>query len=323
MNDENKRFYYKQDRLKQLRAFCHAARTQNISRAAEQLSLSQPTVSLQVKALENQLATRLFERRGPRIALTPEGQALLELASPLVEGLDNLPSAFAERRGQIASGELDIAAGESTILYLLPKYIVRFSAQYPNVQLRIHNVTGRDGLAQLRADAVDFAVGPMLDLPADIVFHQIFAFQTRLVTPREHPLAELNEVTLADISQYGLILPPRHLNTRGIVDLVFKQHGLAYSVKMEVGGWEVVKKYVQSGLGISIVSGLCLTDEDDLFSAPLAKYFPERRYGVVLRQGRYVSPAAKRFIRLMDPKFDLTHIRNTQLPKAGTLQPAQ
>ena len=305
MSQVTPRFYYKQNRLKQLRAFCHAARAQSISRAAEQLSLSQPSVSLQVKALEDELGAMLFERKGPRISLTPEGQALLELASPLVEGIDNIPAAFAERRGDVSTGELDIAAGESTILYLLPRYIARFSAQYPEVQLRIHNVTGRDGLAALRADAVDFAVGPMLDLPADILFHRIFEFQTALIAPNDHPLRLRQPVRLEDISPHGLILPPRHLSTRGIVDLVFKQHALSYSVKMEVGGWEVVKKYVRSGLGISIVSSLCLTPEDQLFSTSLEQYFPGRSYGVVLRRGRFLSPAAKRFIRLMDPGFDL------------------
>ena len=88
------RFYYKQNRLKQLRAFCHAVRTLSISKAAERMHLSQPTVSLQIKALERELGTVLFERRGPRIALTPEGGALYELSSPLVEGIDNLPDAF-------------------------------------------------------------------------------------------------------------------------------------------------------------------------------------------------------------------------------------
>lgn len=308
MSKEGKRFYYKQNRLKQLRAFCHAARAQSISKAAEQLFLSQPSVSLQVKALEEELHTTLFERKGPRIALTPEGRVLLELASPLVEGMDSISTAFAERRGQIADGELDIAAGESTILYLLPHFIERFSAQYPNVQLRIHNVTGRDGLVQLRADAVDFAVGPMLDLPADILYHPIFEFQTTLIAPLTHPLASIENVTLEDISPFGLILPPQHLSTRGIVDLVFKQHGLDYRIAMEAGGWEVVKKYVKSGLGVSIVSGLCVHPEDELFSTSLSQYFPGRSYGVVLRRGRFITPAAKRFIRLMDPRFDVTRI---------------
>ena len=67
-----------------------------------------------------------------------------------------------------------------------------------------------------------------------------------------------------------------------------------------------MKKYVKSGLGVSIVSGLCVNPEDELFSASLEDYFPGRSYGVVLRRGRFMTPAAKRFIRLMDPSFDVT-----------------
>lgn len=301
MSSEPSRFYYKQSRLKQLRAFCHAAQANSISRAAERLSLSQPTVSLQVRALEDELAVTLFERRGPRISLTPEGEVLYQLAVPLVEGIDNLSNAFAERLGQVASGELNIAAGESTILYILPRFMKRFSAQYPGIRVRLHNVTGRDGLAQIRADEVDFAVGSMLDLPADIEYRPAFSFDTVLITAKSHPLASQEQPSLRAIGRYGLILPPRHLSTWHVVDLVFQQHGVPFQVTLEAGGWEVIKRYVELNLGISIVSGLCITGRENLAVRPLGRYFPKRTYGVVLRRGKFLSPAAKRFIRMMEP----------------------
>jgi DNA-binding transcriptional LysR family regulator len=299
MDSSNKRFYYKQNRLKQLRAFCYAAQANSISKAAERMFLSQPSVSLQVRALEDEMSITLFERRGPRIELTPEGQVLYELSSPLVEAIDNLPVAFAERCGNMDSGELDIAAGESTILYILPRFTQRFAARYPGIKLRLHNVTGRDGLSQLRADEVDFAVGSMLDFPDDISYQPIFTYDTMLITPRDHPLARRKQVTLKDISPHGLILPPRHLSTWRVVDLVFQQHDLPYQVTLEAGGWEVIKRYVELGMGISIVSGLCLTGEDNVAAISLEKYFPKRTYGVVLRRGRFLSPAARRFIEMM------------------------
>ena len=295
----SRRFYYKQNRLKQLRAFCYAAQAQSISKAAERLFLSQPSVSLQVRALEQEMDITLFERKGPRISLTPEGQVLYELASPLVDGIDHLSEAFAERRGDMDSGELNIAAGESTILYILPELMAGFADHYPGIRLRLHNVTGRDGLAQLRADEVDFAVGSMLEVPDDISYEPIYTYDTVLITAKDHPLAELTQPTLEDISPYGLILPPRHLSTWGVVDLVFQQHGLDYKVTLEAGGWEVIKKYVERGLGVSIVSAICLTEKESLAVRPLGSYFPSRSYGVVLRRGKFLSPAAKRFIEMM------------------------
>jgi len=303
MESSGKRFYYKQNRLKKLRAFCYAAQAKSISKAAERMFLSQPSVSLQVRALEQELGVDLFERRGPRIHLTPEGEVLYALASPLVEGMDTLPATFAESCGNLDSGQLDIAAGESTILYILPRFMQAFAREYPGIQLRMHNVTGRDGLSQLRANAVDFAVGSMLEVPDDIDYRPIFSYDTVLITSPDHPLASKRTLTLDDISPHGLILPPRHLSTWRVVDLVFQQHNVPYKVTLEAGGWEVIKKYVALGLGVSIVSSICLSESDELCVAPLGKYFPKRTYGVVLRRGKFLSPAARRFIAAMAPKF--------------------
>ncbi|HEV7490453.1 MAG TPA: LysR family transcriptional regulator, partial [Rhodanobacteraceae bacterium] len=102
------RFYYKGSRLKQLRAFCMIAKLGTLSRAAEALFLSQPSVSLQLSALEKELGARLVERRRRRVALTREGQALYELALPLVEGLDSLDQQFRALNAGPAGRELNL-----------------------------------------------------------------------------------------------------------------------------------------------------------------------------------------------------------------------
>jgi DNA-binding transcriptional LysR family regulator len=295
--------YYKQNRLKQLRAFCYAAQTGSISEAAERVFLSQPTVSLQVQALEREMATVLFERRGPKIRLTPEGEILYHLAQPLVEGMDKLKEAFAACCGRLESGVLNIAAGESTILYILPEPLRRFTEAHPGINVKLQNVTGRDGLALLRADEVDFAVGSMLEVADDISYQPVVTYAPTLITPLAHPLAGKERVTLADISPYGLILPPRHLSTWRMVDLVFGQHGLSYHVTLEAGGWEVIKKYVELGLGISIVTAVCLTGTERVACIPLSEYFPHRSYGIVQRRGKFLSPQAKRFLEMMNQIF--------------------
>jgi DNA-binding transcriptional LysR family regulator len=295
--------YYKQNRLKQLRAFCFTARTGNISEAADQLFLSQPSVTLQIKALEREMDITLFERRGPHIALTPEGAILYRLAAPLVEGMDTLKESFAAHYGKLEVGELNIAAGESTILYILPEPIKRFAETYPKIKLKLHNVTGRDGLAMLRANEADFAVGSMLEVPEDIVYYPSITFDPMLITALNHPLAGKEKIRLEEISPYGLILPPRHLSTWRMVDLVFNQQNIPYHVSLEAGGWEVIKKYVEMGLGISIVTDLCLGENERLAKMPLGHYFPKRSYGVVMRKGKFLSPQAKQFIDMMDPGF--------------------
>ncbi len=295
--------YYKQNRLKQLRAFCHAAQTGSISQAAERIYLSQPTVSLQIQALEREFDTVLFERRGPKIKLTSEGETLYKLAQPLVEGMDKLRETFSAACGKLESGELNIAAGESTILYILPEPLRRFAERFPGIRLKLHNVTGRDGMTMLRADEADFAIGSMLEVPDDVTYEPVVNYGPALITPLGHPLADKSRVTLKDISPYGLILPPHHLSTWRMVDLVFEQHNASYKVTLEAGGWEVIKRYVENGMGISIVTDLCLTGDEKVVKIPLGEYFPDRSYGIVLRRGKFISPQSKRFLEIMREVF--------------------
>ena len=297
--------YYKRNRLKQLRAFCHAARAGSISAAAETLYLSQPSVSLQIQALERELGLVLFERRGPQIKLTPEGELMYQLAHPLVDGMDKLDETFAAHHGKLESGELNIAAGESTILYVLPGPLKKFAESYPKIRLKLHNVTGRDGLAMLRADQADFAVGSLIEVPEDIEYHPVVSYHPALITPLDHPLATKKQVTLEEISPYGLILPPRHLSTWAMVDFTFRNHNVNYHVSLEAGGWEVIKKYVELGLGISIVTDVCLAGNERIARVPLDRYFPMRSYGIVSRKGRFLSPQAKRFIEVMKSMYAL------------------
>jgi len=289
-------FRYKQNRLQQLKGFCAVVETKSVSKAAGRLSLTQPTVSLQVQSLERDLRAALFERRGPKIQLTYEGELLYELALPLVEGLTELEKNFEARRNNVEQGRLAIAAGESTIQYVLPGAVQQFSSEHPGIALTLNNVTGQQGLQQLRERAVDFCVGPILDTPPDIAFEPVVAFDPVLIAPLGHPLSKLSKVSLRDISRYPLILPPRHLSTWRQVEMVFLQRRLSYEVRLEMGGWEVIKRYVELGMGVSIVMNVCLTGRERLEVIPVNKYFPKRVYGIVQLNTRALSPQARAFI---------------------------
>ena len=299
----NPRFPYKSDRLKPLRAFCQTVRMGSVSRAAEALFVSQPAISLQLQALERELGVPLFERSGRRLAPTRQGQLLYDLAQPLVEGVDSLATTFRDKVSGLDVGELNIAANSSTILYLLPRIVEDFRAHHPEVRLTIHPAISADGTDLLRSDAVDLAVGSMLDVPADLSYEPVYRFEPLLITPPDHPLASKPRITLQDISPYGLILPPKRQVTYRLVDLVFQQNRVPYTVALEVGGWEVIKQYVAMGMGLSIVSSICVTeaDRERLAARSLAEYFPSRSYGVVVRKGKYLSPQARDFIALIRP----------------------
>jgi DNA-binding transcriptional LysR family regulator len=279
------------------------ARLGSVSRAAETLFVSQPAVTLQLQALERELGVRLLERSGRRLVPTREGEALYALARPLVEQFDGLNTTFQDQLRGLDAGELQIAAGTATILHLLPPIIAAYRESQPDVRLSLHNVTGEGGLDLLRQDAVDLAVGSMLDVPADLDYAPVYHFDPMLITPPGHPLAAKADLGLDDLSPYGLILPPRRLTTYRLVDMVFHQHRVPYTVALEVGGWEVIKRYVAMGMGVSIVTAMCLDDSDRerLAARSLARWFPRRSYGVVVRKGKYLSPQARAFVELIKP----------------------
>lgn len=293
--------YYKQNHLKKLRAFCQTAKLGSMTKAAESLFASQPTISLQIQALEEEMDTILFERSGPRLSLTTEGSILYDLCLPHVQGIDRLKETFDAHCGNLTSGELSIAAGESTILYVLPGPVGIFSQRYPAIKLRLANETGRNGMEMLRSDSVDFAVGSMLEVPDDLVYDPIVTYRPVVIVPLDHPLARMDEITIADIGSYGLILPPRHLSTWHIVKMVFAQHNVNFRVTLEAGGWEVIKRYVSLGQGISIVTDVCITEQDrnEMSVIPVDRYFPKRSYGIVTRKGKFLSAPSTRFIEIM------------------------
>lgn len=297
MENKAQRFYYKGNQAKQLRAFCAVARTGKVTVAAEELFLSQPAVSLQIRALEEELDAVLFERRGPNINLTREGQDFYEMARPLVEGLDTLNGRFERQvRGDLESGQVVIAAGESTIIYLLPPLVHEFRKRHPNIHVELRNVTGRDGLAMIRDDEVDFAIGSMLDVPTDISYQPVYSYDPALIMPPGHELEARDNITLEDIAPYGLILPPKRLTTWRMIDRVFQQHKVPFKVALEVGGWEVIKRYVELDFGVSIVTGICLREDDRLVARNMSNFFPRRSYGVVMRRGKYLNAQAQAFL---------------------------
>ncbi|GLQ99989.1 transcriptional regulator [Dyella mobilis] len=302
------RYYYKGNRLKQMRAFVATVKLGTLSRAAESLYLSQPSISLQLQALERELGVELLQRSRRRINLTDAGEALYELARPLVEGWEHLDRDFHSKIKGLQSGRLTVAAGSSTIQYLLPELVRQYRERFPAVQLQLANVTGKDGMALLRADEADFAVGSMLDVPNDIAWAPVYHYDPMLIMPPNHPLAGKDAIALEDLSPYGLILPPQRLSTYRLVDLVFQQRQVPYQVAIEVGGWEVIKEYVAMGLGISIVTGICITDADRnrLAVRNMRQYFPQRSYGVVMRKGKFLTAEARAFIDLIRPGL-LTH----------------
>lgn len=301
--DDRHHLHQRRDRLKQLRAFCQAARLGSISRAAEQVRSSQPAVSLQVRTLEEELGVLLFERRGPRISLTRVGQSLYQLAMPLVEGMDRLPDMFAERHHGVVADVLRIGAGETSASYLLPKYLKEFRERYPEVLVDIKTGTGQHRLSWLRDYELDVIVAAMDIPPSDVEFHHVLASEPVLITPLDHPLAGRESVPIEETAAYPFVGHASTHYVRQVAEVILRLHGVAPDVAVELEGWGEITAYVSAGVGISFVPDLCLSENDRLWKIPFNDTIPQRTYGAITRRDRLLSRAASRFLRIMVPEM--------------------
>ena len=300
MAGDEKRHHPRRDRLKQLRAFCHAARLQSISRAAEQIFASQPAVSQQVRTLEDELAVSLFERSGPRIALTPAGARLYRLASPLVEGIDRLPDTFIEQYHGVASGVLNVAAGQTSAAMVLPDWFSKFRHRHPDIRVNVRIADGRQRMRWLRAYEVDVVLAAVDLPPPDLDFRPVFSSKTVFITPEDHPLAGRETVELAEIAAFPVVGHNAPHYASELTDILMRQHGQVANTVLEVDGWNAIKEYVEAGLGVSAIPDICLSERDRVWSIPASQYFPSRAYGLLTRRDDILSLAASWFIRVVD-----------------------
>jgi DNA-binding transcriptional LysR family regulator len=260
---------------------------------------SQPAVSTQIRTLEEEIGVQLFERRGPRIALSRIGQRLYHLAMPLVEGMDRLPDTFSEEYYGVFSDDLRIGAGQVSAGYLLPEYLKRFRESYPGLRIDVKTGTGQQRLDWLRSHELDLIVAAMDVPPPDVEFHPVVESELVLITPEDHPLAGRDFVTLEEIGVYAFVGHTTGHYTRQIAEVVLRLRGVAPKVAAEVNGWGVIMNYVAAGVGISVVPDLCLTGHDRIRKVRFEGVVPRRKYGAITRRGGPLSLAASRFLDLM------------------------
>ena len=304
MAADRQHLYQKRDRLRQLRVFCYTARLGSMTQAAERLLLSQPAVSLHVRDLEHELEATLFDRNGPRIALTPAGERLYELARPLVEGMDGLSDAFTGQVDEIVSGDLSIAAGDAGTIFVLPRVVKRFRDEYPEVRVEVRSGTAGEGLELLLAGEVELMFGgAMGPISEDVLYRPVLSYDLVLITSLDHPLAGRETVSPEEIAAWPVIVPDFGTYSMQGGDSPIRQLGIEANVVIEVGGWDVVERYVEDGLGIGFYGTFCVTEESRVSVIPLRQYFAKRTYGWFMRRGKPLSRPAEQLIRVMDSEY--------------------
>ena len=291
------------DRLKQLRSFCQVVRWRSFTRSAEHLGLSQSSVSQQVRSLEAELGAKLFERDGRHVILTHAGEDLYRLAASLVAGMDRLPETFAEEHAGALAPELHIAAGEAASTFILPPYLKQFRDEHPETRLFVRTGSGRQGIRRLLNYEVELMVGAADTTPDALDFRPLFSCDHMLLVPLDHPLAGRESVEPGEAAAYPAVMPTEGTRTRQLSDFIHGALGVHPRSAVEVDGWETAKRYVEAGIGITVVPELCLTGRERAWSISMKRYYPKRNYGVFMRLGERPSLAMRTFVSLMDPGF--------------------
>jgi DNA-binding transcriptional LysR family regulator len=286
--------------IQKLRGFYWAIQCLSFSQAAQKIHVSQSAISHQLKALEEELGVKLYERAGRGIIPTPEGERLAHYARIILNTVDDLETEFGELAAR-PHGSIRIAAFRGVAMFQLPWMIRRFRRQNPEVRLVVASKTYDSEIleAVINGEA-DLGITSSWNEFTEVEYFEILSYDMYVCTPLNHEWVQTKfRLSLNEIAEQPLILYEKGTSIRNHIDKVFAKHGLSPDVTIEVGGFLALREYVRIGLGISIISGLMITEKepDVIHAIPVTDILGRLGYGIVLRKGRYLSTAVREFMR--------------------------
>lgn len=287
----------------QLLVFCHVARLGSFTKAAAELSLTQPAVSAQVARLEHRLRTRLVDRIGRSFYLTEAGRVLYSYAQQvdqLCSLLDEAEQAVSELDSEL-SAKLSIGASTTISIYMLPQLLAEFRRLHPKVEFALAVDTSKGILAELVNNMFDFA---LLEGPADapgVEFEHFMWDELYLIVARGHPWALRAEegVDIQELSQEPFISHRRNSGVQTAIQRELTRHGVEIVPSMVIDNIEVVKKSVEVGLGVSILSKLVLQREiqgGTLAVVPIRGASFRRELRIATLRGKHLSRTVLAFL---------------------------
>ncbi|AZL73776.1 MULTISPECIES: LysR family transcriptional regulator [Pseudomonas] len=291
--------------VKQLRAFVTVAKYQSFAQAGEHLHVSQPALSLTIKALEDNLGGALLTRTTRSVSLTPEGEVLLPLARRLLADWDDTEEML-RQRFTLQLGRVSVAAMPSFAGNLLPQSLKVFRQRYPKVNVTVHDVINEQVLELVRHRRVELGIGFEPDGNEALRFHPLYMDRFVAVVPADSPLARQPQVRWQELLAEDFIA----LQRPSAVRLLLEQHLVAghgkLTVAFESHQLSTIGRMVASGLGVSAVPALCIGQMQELGArcVPLVEPTVERRIGVIALADHKLSRAAE---ALLDVLLTHTH----------------
>lgn len=286
--------------LRQLQVFESVARHLNHSRAAAELYLSQPAVSMQIKQAEAAVGLPLFEQVGKKLHLAPAGNELLHYARAMLQLMQEMESVFDEMKG-LERGHLNIAV-VSTANYFMPQLLAKFIQAHPKIQVSL-SVANRDAvIRQLSDNTADLAIMGQPPQGTDMRAEAFMKNPLVVIAAPSHPLARAKKIQPRQLAKETFLLRERGSGTRGVVERFFFSHKLPLPAHMGMDTNEAIKQSVRAGMGIGIISrhGIELELETARLVVLDADHFPIlRHWYIVQRKGKRPTTAAHEFERFL------------------------
>ena len=293
--------------LQQLRYLTEVAkRGLNVSEAAEALHTSQPGVSKQIRVLEDELGIQVFVRHGKRlVSVTEPGKAVIEIAERILAEAKNLKRAGEEFANE-KLGTLTIATTHTQARYALPKSVTAFKQRYPEVKLIIHQGNPTQICEQVLSGEADLCVATeAIALYPDIVSMPCYQWNRCVVVPPGHKLLSVKPLTLEAVAEYPIVTYDFAFAGRSLVNKAFESRGLAPNIVLTALDADVIKTYVELGLGVGIMAEMAFDPERDrtLRSISAAHLFESSTTRLGIKRGAYLRRYAYDFIELFAPQL--------------------
>lgn len=283
--------------LRQVRAFLAVARHSSFTRAAHELHISQPALTVQIRQLEEHVGLQLFDRNTRTVEITRAGR---ELALKFERLQDEFDAVIAETR-DIALGHRGIvrlACLQSFASTVLPQAIARFQHGHPKISFAVKDASGNRTLDMVRSGEVDFGVADMPSTEPQLDFTPLLQARLQAVLPPGHPLEKVRKLTLARLAEYPLILMDRETSARRLVDIAFAQAGCHPVCSCEVVALASALAMVRFGQGLTVlpVSARDVPMHTGVVIKPIHDYTATRWIGIVRKTGRSLPPPSEAFI---------------------------
>lgn len=314
--------------LQQLRYVREAVRNElNLTEASQILNTSQSGVSKQIRELEIELGIEIFVRKGKRLTgLTRAGEGAVKLIERVLAEAENLKRLSAEFSGE-DTGRLVIATTHNQARYALSDVVVAFTREFPNVQLELRQGTPKQAAAGVLKGEADLAIATeALDQYADLLTFPCFSWRHVVIVPRGHELAKAKSVTLRDVAAHPIITYSPEFSGRGQIDAAFRAQQLETDIRMTAMDADVIKLYVERGVGVGILSEMAVSvgapcddalaivpGSSDLFAPSVTK--------VAFQRGALLHAYAYRFVEMLAPHLSAADLRDAALARLSLKEP--